>query len=179
MKKVLVFFVKGFEEIEALFPVDLMRRAGIEVTMASLEQNKEIKGSHGIEVKVDKSIEEINYMNYDAIVFPGGPGYLEYFNYSILKDILNYYVKENKLISAICAAPIFLFENGILNNKKATCFYNDKFDNKVEYLDENVVVFENIITARSISSAEEFGLEIVKYLLGEQSYINLKNQIKY
>lgn len=180
MKKVALLIFNNFEEIEALFPLDLLRRANIEVDLISIDDNKNVKGSHNIIVIADKIFSEVNFEIYDGIILPGGAGYIEYKNKKELFDIVKKFEVENKLIAAICAAPSFLAINNVLKNKKATIFKgmeNILVENSAIYLDEAVVIDGNIITARSIASAKDFSLEIVKYLLGQEKMYNLKKEI--
>lgn len=173
--KVLTFFVDGFEEIEALYPVDLLRRANIDVTIVTPNNNKKVKGSHNIEIIVDKTLEEIEE-EYDVYILPGGPGVKNYYLYPKIEEILNKAKKDNKLIAAICAAPSYLDRLGLIRGKKATVHPSEKIIDAI-YIDDYVVIDENLITARSIAASKLFGLEIIKYLKGNEEYENIKKSI--
>ena len=100
MKKMLVIWVNGLEETETIFPVDLMRRAGIKVDAVSITDKLEILSSHNISLKADKLFEDINIDDYDGIMFPGGAGYKEYEKNLFLKETVEKYILDNKLVTA-------------------------------------------------------------------------------
>lgn len=179
MKKVVVFLAEGFEEVEALTAVDLLRRAGAQVTMMSITGDKRVCGAHDIEVMADLSFCEEEIADAEAIVLPGGmPGTINLKNHKgVEKSILDFY-KEGRLICAICAAPMILGELGLLEGKKACCYPGME-----EYLVgakcENgaVSVDGNIITGVGVGGAIRFALEIVKYLFGEEEAAQLKESV--
>lgn len=180
MKKMLVIWVNGLEETETIFPVDLMRRAGIKVDTVSITDKLEILSSHNIFLKADKLFEDINIDDYDGIMFPGGAGYKEYEKNLFLKETVEKYILENKLVTAICAAPSYLAKIGVLKNKEATVYKGfDHFltENGAIYVDVPVIKANNIITARSVAAAKDFGLEVVEYILGKETRINLEEEI--
>lgn len=175
MKRVLVLLATGFEEIEALSVVDVIRRAGLTCDMCSLEGDY-VVGTHNIEVRANVNIENLDN-DYDAIVLPGGlPGAYNLRDDNRVINLIKRYNEENKIIGAICAAPEVLEYCGILENKRCTSypgFIQNK--DKVKYIeDEIVVVDENIITSRGPSTAIAFSLEILKQL----GYENLYEEIK-
>lgn len=177
MKRVLVLLAKGFEEIEALSVVDVLRRGGLVCDMCSLEGNH-VLGTHNIEVKANTTIENLDSDNeYDAVVLPGGlPGAYNLRDDNRVKELVQRYNKDGKIVAAICAAPEALESFGILDNKNCTSypgFIQDK--NKVIYIeDKTVVVDGNIITSRGPATAIEFSLEILKQLGYENSYEDIK-----
>lgn len=168
MKKVLVTLAPGFEEIEAITVVDILRRAGARVTIAGTIVTS-IEGSRGIKLIPDESLDSIRTDYLDLIVLPGGqPG-----TDNLLKDqritiLLNEMMEKRKLIAAICAAPIILEKNGLLKNRKRTSHPSIKKSlSGCLYSEKRVVVDENIITSRAPGTAMEFSLKLVEILFGE------------
>jgi 4-methyl-5(b-hydroxyethyl)-thiazole monophosphate biosynthesis len=169
-KSVLVVLADGFEEIEAITPIDLLRRAGIEVIVAGVGK-REITGSHDITIETDVLLEQYQGLP-DAVVLPGGmPGAANLRKSEALSDILQKMKKNGKWIGAICAAPaVVLAPQGILDGKKATCFpgYEDQFGGKIIFSEERVVRDGGVITSRGPGSAAEFSLELVAQLAGAE-----------
>ena len=181
MKKLGVFMANGCEEIEALTVVDLARRAGIEVAMISITGEKLVKGAHGIDFNTDIPAEYMDFDMLDGIVLPGGmPGTLNLgANKYVLQTIVDFNIK-GKLVSAICAAPSVLGEAGLLKEKKATSYPG--FEEKLigaEICIEPVVVDGNIITSRGMGTAIPFALEIVRYLVDDETADKLGVAIIY
>lgn len=163
---VALLLADGFEEIEALTPVDILRRAGIEVKTYSITDELCVCGSHNIMVDADDYLANIEYEKIDAVILPGGmPGTENLQNCKDVIHLLEYANKNRKLICAICAAPKILGEIGILNGKKATCYPD--FDDKLTgatYTGERVVVDGRIITSKGMGTAMDFSLAILEYI---------------
>jgi 4-methyl-5(b-hydroxyethyl)-thiazole monophosphate biosynthesis len=122
MAKALVFLASGFEEIEALTVVDVLRRAGVEVTVAGLTPNV-TEGKHGVKVVPDKSIDDVKVEDFDAVVAPGGnPGYKNLRKDPRVIDIVKKAFNSNKIVAAICAGPTVLSDAGILEGKACTIY---------------------------------------------------------
>jgi len=176
-KKVLVILAKGFEEVEAIAPIDILRRAGIEVVIAGLDKLK-ITGFRGITVEADKILNEVDD-DFDAIVLPGGmPGAKNLAESNHVREIISEMNSSGKIIAAICAAPVeVLNPMGILDNKSATCFPSRRKDLNVavNYREEKVIVDGNIITSQGFGTAIPFGLEIVQQLLGRETKEKVSN----
>ena len=181
MKKACVFLAPGFEEVEGLTVVDLLRRAGVELTMVSIEDTKAIAGSHGIQVEADKLLDEMEYGEQDLLVLPGGmPGTLNLKNCDKLLAILHSFHKEGKKIAAICAAPTVFGHMGILDGKKATCYPGCEDGlGKAEYLEENVVIDGNITTSRGVGTAIDFALSLIAQLYGQAKADEIAASIVY
>ncbi|WP_066899577.1 DJ-1 family glyoxalase III [Streptobacillus notomytis] len=180
MKKIAVMIFNNIEEVEALFPVDLFRRAGIHVDLVSLYTDKKIMGSHNIEISAEKTLDEVDFMDYDCVFLPGGLGTSEYFKSEILEKKLKDYYNENNLVAAICAAPKYLAKLGLLKDKKAIVFSGleeDLIENGAIIENSPVVKCGNLITGRSVAAAKDFGLAVVEYLLGEDEVNKLKVEI--
>ena len=166
MSKAYIFLADGFEEIEALAPVDLLRRAGVNVSTVSITQQKEVTGAHGVTVAADTVIADADASDVDLIVCPGGmPGACEELNRMIRAPH-----PSGRYISAICAAPaVTLSPLGILSGKNATCYPG--FEKALSeagaiHTAERVVRDGNIITSNGPSSAIQFGLALVEALCG-------------
>ncbi len=166
MKKFALLISDGSEEIEALTPVDILRRAGIVCDVFSVCKEF-IKGSHGIVIKADKLINELCIEEYDGLIIPGGmPGAKIIADNITAKNAINVAVQGGKLVAAICASPaVVLAENGFLKCKKATCYpaENFVFALKEKYVEKDVVVDGNFITANGPKSAMSFSFAICDY----------------
>lgn len=170
MKSVAVLIANGFEEIEALTVVDVMRRANIKCDMISIESGLNVNGAHNIEVKCNNSIDS-NINDYSCIVLPGGmPGATNLRDDKRVIDAIKYFNENKKIVAAICAAPIVLAKADIISEKNITSYPG--FEEELEgskYKEDRVVVCENIITSRGPATAMEFAYKILE-VLGEESY---------
>lgn len=170
MSKVCVFFGTGYEEIEALTVVDLLKRVKIETDMVSVTGEKTVVGTHAIPVIMDKLISEVNFDEVDMIVLPGGmPGTRNLEACEPLMEQVDAFVKAGKSVCAICAAPSILGHRGHLQGKKAIAYpgFEDQLIG-AEVVYEPAVRDGNIITGRGMGCAIEFGLAIVEYLQGKE-----------
>lgn len=181
MKKVGVFLAEGFEEIEGLTVVDLLRRAGVEVTTISIMGKKEIYGSHKIGVLADALYEEVDFEQLDGVVLPGGmPGTTNLGKHSGVNDTIKAFAENGKLVAAICAAPSVLGQAGILKGKKAACYpgFEDKLTG-AEVVYEEVAAAGNVITSRGMGTAIPFALKLTAYFVNEQKAEELAEAIIY
>ena len=175
-----LFLAEGFEEIEALATVDVLRRAEIEIRTVSITDSYRVIGSHGIEVTADKLFGEIS-ADADMYILPGGmPGTLNLGAFSPLCELLEKANDEGRFIAAICAAPSVLGGLGFLKGKKATCYpgFEDKLIG-AEFSTESVVVSDNIITSRGAGTAHLFGFKLVELLKNSETAENLKKGMLY
>lgn len=182
MSKVYIFFADGFEEIEALAVADVLRRGGVETFMVSLTDSAYVTSSHKVTVKCDIRFDESDYSDGDMLVLPGGmPGTNALMAHEGLRDLLFEYRNEEKKLAAICAAPSVLGMNGLLKGRKAICFpgFEDKLLGAEVQTDQKVVTDGNIITAKGMGVAVEFGLEILKELEGEAASQKVASAIQY
>lgn len=173
--KILVPLAEGFEEIEAVSIIDILRRADITVVTAYLEKNP-VTGSHGIPVTADRKMSDINPADFSAMVLPGGmPGSENLKNSAQIIQALRAVHDGGGLIGAICAAPMALGHAGLLAGKKATCYpgYESEMEGAV-HVDAPVVVDGKIITGKGAGCAVPFALEIVGILGGG----NLKDALR-
>ena len=167
---VYVFLADGFEEIEALAPVDFLRRAGVEVKTVALKE-KSATGAHNITVNADMNIDDISLDDkIKAIILPGGmPGSQNLYENNKVHEAIDFATDNNKLVCAICAAPFILGRKGLLNGKEATSFpgFEDELIG-ASVKNEGVVKSQNIITAQGAGVAWEFGERIARELVGSE-----------
>ena len=178
MSKVLVLLSPGFEEIEAVTIIDILRRAEIDVTTAGLEKNI-VTGSHSISIKCDMYYKNVKIEDFDLLVLPGGqPGTNNMKSNSTVLEWLQKIKVENKKIAAICAAPTVLEKAKIIDTVKVTSYPSekDKFDSNY-YSEDVVVVDKNIITSRGVGTAIDFSLEIVNIIKGKEIRDELASKI--
>lgn len=166
---VLVFLANGFEEIEALATVDVLRRAELDVVTVGVG-GKLIRGSHGIIVAADAEDQEVSTENLEAVVLPGGmPGTLNLEKSPVVQRVVEYAAANRILLCAICAAPSILGHKGLLENKKAVCFpgYEQELIG-ARIQDAPVVTDGSVITGRGAGAAIPFSLAIVSKLVSEE-----------
>ena len=159
----------AFEDVEAIATLDVLLRGGERVTCASMMKKKEIKTKCGNEMFFPTLINDVNMDDFDALIIPGGPGSFKILAFmEEVNEIINHFVKHDKLVCAICAAPMLIGRLGYLNNKSFTC--HPGFEDKViggKYLrEEGVVQDGKFITAKSMFYSIEFGLKIYAYFHG-------------
>lgn len=166
MSKVYVFLADGFEEIEGLTVVDLLRRAEIETTMVSVMENRQVKGAHGIEVTADQMFEEADYSDAELLVLPGGmPGTTNLAAHQGLCTLLKKHYEEGKKLAAICAAPSVFGQLGFLKGRVAVCYPG--FEGQLEgaiICASKVAVDENVTTSRGMGTAIDFALKLIEQL---------------
>lgn len=171
MKKVAIILAEGFEEIEALTVVDVLRRAKISCDTISIDNNY-VTGSHNITIKADRLIND-DIKEYDMIVLPGGlPGAENLANNENVIEAIRYFNDNNKYIAAICASPAIVFKSaGIENNRYITSYPGERFEKLLEnsnYIEELVVIDKNIITSRGPATTMLFAYKLID-ILGEDS----------
>lgn len=176
---VYVFLAEGFEEMEALAPIDLLRRVGVEVTTVGVG-GKLIKGTHGVGFTADSDGEDLDFSDVDCVVLPGGmPGTTNLDASPMVEACLMKAAEKNALIAAICAAPSVLGHKGLLKGKKATCFPSFEED-LLGALHTGAPVEKdgNIITARGAGVALDFALALVAELKGETAAKELRESLQ-
>ena len=182
MIRISVPLANGFEEIEALVPVDIWRRAGFEVTMISISNELIVTGSHQISVLADCLFDEQKFADSDMIFLPGGmPGAKNLDAHKSLQKCIVEHHHKHKLLGAICAAPLVLGHNNLLENRRATCFPG--FEKELfgaKHTGNFIEIDDNIITAKGAGVAVEFAFAVVSRFNGEEyaSQLAEKMQIK-
>ncbi len=176
---VYVFLADGFEEIEALTPVDMLLRANIDVTTVSINENTTVTGAHGIKVIADNTTKDITPNDIDMVILPGGlPGADNLRTDKTVNLFIDKAAEDQKYICAICAAPRILGEKGLLKGKKATCFPGfEQYLVGAECVDLGCVRDGNIITAKSMGKAVEFSVEIISALKDRETAEKIKQAI--
>ena len=174
------FLADGFEEIEALCPVDLCRRVGIEVKTVSITDKKEVTGSHGITVVADLCKND-KLGDFDMMVLPGGmPGTTNLGESTIVEKCLLTALEKNAYIAAICAAPMILGRRGLLRDKEAICFPGfEKYLDGARISDKKVVLDGKILTGAGMGVSHDFGLKIVEIFQGKEVADNLCSSVLY
>lgn len=182
MSKVYAMIADGTEEVECLAVVDLLRRAGIDTVLVSVD-GKQIVGSHKIKIQADLTVEQADFTAADLIFLPGGmPGSEHLAHCGPLMSAIDKQIKSGKRVAAICAAPaIVLGANGYLRGKKATCYPGFESGCKGASMDMNarVVTDGDITTSRGLGCAVDLGLELIRLLEGDGVAQKVKSAIQY
>lgn len=181
MSNVLIFLADGFEEVEALTVVNLLRRADIDITTVSIEDTMTVTGRSNITVEADKLIDDVDFDSADTIVLPGGmPGTKNLAACKVLMNHVDKYAEHGKRLCAICAAPTVYGKRGLLKGKRACCYpgmEQDLLDAVVTY--DPVTVDGNFITSRGAGTAIDFALAIVKQIKGHTIAENISRSIVF
>lgn len=173
-----LLLANGFEEIEALTPVDVLRRAGLEVKTVAISGRSAV-GSHGINVECDLSADEVDFKDATAVIFPGGmPGATNLDRSPLSDKAIDSVIKNGGIIAAICAAPLVLGRRGLLQGKRATCYpgFESELVGAV-VTDEGVVTDGNIVTARGMGVALDFSLELAGLLVSKEKAEEISSAI--
>jgi 4-methyl-5(b-hydroxyethyl)-thiazole monophosphate biosynthesis len=184
--KVVVPMAEGFEEIEFVTIVDILRRAEVEVVTASLGERKgpgqeigTVEGSHGLKVVPDAAIDDIDPEEFDAVVLPGGfPGFVTLGNDERVLDLVRRMDGAGKYVAAICGAPSVLIKAGVVEGKRATIHPAGRKDLRDDqYVDDRVIVSGKLITSKAAGTAMEFALRLVGEFVGEERMRKLAEEI--
>ena len=181
MSKVYIFFADGFEDIEGLTVVDLMRRAGIDIQTVSIKETKEIRTSHGIDLLTDRTFGECDFSDADMLVIPGGmPGTNYLRDHEGLAELLKKQYEAGKWVAAICAAPSVFGGLGFLKDRKATSYPGCLDGIPVgEYTEEPVAVDGNVVTSRGVGTAIAFALKLIEVLISKEKADEIAASIVY
>lgn len=178
---VYILLADGFEELEALAPCDMLRRAGVETRLVSVSEKLLVKGAHGIGVMADLTLSEMNIRDIEMLVFPGGmPGAKNLDEHPRTDLLIRHCLEKDLFLAAICAAPMILGKRGVLAGKKATCFPGfEKFLSGATVVsDERVVRDGNVVTAVGAGAAVEFGLKLVEIMKDKKTSDELRESIR-
>ncbi len=181
MEGICIFLAEGFEEIEALTVVDMLRREEMDIQMVSITGKDMVTGSHNISVKADILFEKADFTRTGMLVLPGGmPGTENLRAFSPLRDLICRFQREGKKLAAICAAPTVLGDLGVLEGKRACCYPGMESQLKgAKVTEEKVEIDGNIITSRGMGTAISFGSAIIEIYKGREAALNLKKKIVY
>jgi 4-methyl-5(b-hydroxyethyl)-thiazole monophosphate biosynthesis len=178
---VLFFLAHGFEETELVTPVDILRRAGADAKLVSIEDTLLVEGSHGIKIEADIYVRDIKDMDFDAIVFPGGLKGTQRLSESVWTEkFLKIAIEKGAYIGAICAAPTILAKFGYLEGKNFTCYPGMEYDIEDGIYCQSGVVHDDVfITAEAMGSSAEFGFKLAEIIRGKDAAETVKENICY
>lgn len=176
--KILTILTNGFEELEAIGTIALLKRSGIDVDIRAI---KDVKATGRFELTLSDlhPLNDIGVNRYDALFIPGGPHFKTLEANDEVKEVIHSFVKEGKILCAICAAPTILGHMGLLKNKNYTCFTSMNEDFGGTYIDQYVVVDHTLITGRSAAASIDFGFTIIEKLQGKEQADKIKKEIYY
>ena len=180
--KVVTFLTNGFETVEALAVVDILKRANVKVDLVSITGDYMVTSAQNISVKAEYLYSEADFNEADVLFLPGGPGHVDYMKHQELKKLLVKHNEAGKRIAAICAAPSVLGKMELLKGRRATCFpgfEQDLIGAELAGADERVVTDGNITTSRGMGTSIDLGLELVRLLIGEDKANELAKSTQY
>ena len=177
MKSICIFLAEGFEEMEAMFPLDILRRGGMDVKLVSVTGEKGVLSSHGVSMMADALFEDVSEEDVEMIVLPGGlPGATNLDAHAGLDKLILSFANAGKPLAAICAAPMVYGKRGLLKGKKATCYPGfDKYLEGAEYTGNMVEVVDNFILGKGPCAAPAFGFAILEKYAGAAKAQEVKN----
>ena len=181
MAQALIFLATGYEEVEMLTVVDLLRRSKISIDMVSVTGSLEVTSSHNVTIKADKLFEQADFEEAKMIILPGGiPGTPNLLAYQPLTDKIKEFASQKKWLSAVCAAPTVYDELGLFQGRKATCYpsFADKLKD-ASYVKQPVVVDDIFITSRGAGTTIEFAAAIVERFAGKAAADEVLKAIIY
>lgn len=177
---VALVLVNGFEEIEAVSVVDILRRGGINVKIVSISDKRELTGRNGVKLIVDDLISNIDKSDIDMLILPGGPGVIEMEKSQILKELIQFCSQKRIWLSAICAAPSILGKLGLLKGENATCYPGyEKYLEGAKVLEEKVVLSNRFITSMGAGTTFDFAFKIIEVLKSIELAEKIKKDIIY
>ena len=179
--KGLVIVGDKFEDVEFVAPIDVLKRHGDEIVVASVMHRLEVKSARGIVMKTDTVLENVDLDDFDFLFIPGGPGAFQILvNIKEVEKVILYFANKDKLVASICAAPMLVGRLGLFKDLNYIVYpgFESEIVGGFYQKDKVVVCDKNFITGKSMFYAIELGLEIVKYFYGEKDKINLLEQLK-
>ncbi len=177
---VYVMLADGFEEIEAIEPVDILRRGGVEVKTVSITGKKEVIGAHSITVTADMTVNEVEPDKMNMLILPGGAGHTLLDASNEVHALINHALVNKKYIAAICASPSIIGKKQILSGKKATCYPGfEKYCYGADMVTDKAVKDGLIITGKGPGAAAEFGFMVLTVLKGENTANSLRDEMQY
>lgn len=181
MKKAYLFLATGFEEVEALTVVDILRRGGVDCKMISITGDYDVIGSHAITIRADQLFEEKDLTDAQMLIMPGGiPGTPNLKAHVGLEKLIHRYAEDGKYLAAVCAAPTIYGEMGLLEGKKATCYPGMEDGLKGSTALEDAVVCDGqYITSRGMGTSIEFGLALLEKFTDKETAQNMGMKIVY
>lgn len=168
MPTVLAILAEGFEEIEAITPIDVLRRAGVDVTLAALGEGIHVTGKHGITIHADTTLAAVEHAAFDCVLLPGGPGVKQLRADPRINALVRRQDAASRWIAAICAAPTVLHDADLLAGRRYTAHFSVANELSAILSEERVVQDGNLITSRGAGTALEFGLALVAQLVSAE-----------
>jgi 4-methyl-5(b-hydroxyethyl)-thiazole monophosphate biosynthesis len=178
-KRLVVLFGDGVEEIELVAPVELLRRAGVDVVMASVTDSKTVKTRGGLILQADALACEVTWPEFHALMLPGGPGVAAMRAGGLAARVAADFFQAGKCIAAICAAPLVLKDAGIIQKMRHTAHASTIAELPSAELCEKVIVTPQIITSRGAGTALEFGFAIVEHLCGTEVRQRIETEVMF
>lgn len=175
----LMILAPGFEEIEAITTVDILRRGGVHLTLASLESDLLVQGKQQVQIRAEVSLQNALQDEYDALILPGGPGTFELLKSELVLDVVQDYASNGKWLCAICAAPLILKEAGLLEDKHYTAHFSVAESLPHIQLNKPVIEDGNMITANGPAAAVDFALTILRALTSDKVANTVADDICY
>jgi protein deglycase len=174
---VLVLAAEGFEETELVTPVDILRRAGAQVTVAALGDGIHVTGRNGLTLHADTTLAAVDGDRFDCVLLPGGPGVERLRGDGRVLSLVSNQAASGRWIAAICAAPVVLIPSGLLNGRRYTAHFSVAKELPASLWGERVVVDGNLVTSRGAGTALDFGLQIVDKLFGTEKALEIAKSI--
>ena len=175
---VYVLLADGFEEVEAIEPIDILRRGGVSVATVGIF-GKYVTGSHNIKIEADITIDEVSPFDMELLMLPGGPGHTSIEKSAKARELI-LYAHKNSMLSAICASPSIIGKMGLLKGKKATCYPGfEKYLDGALVVSDKAVADGNIITGKGAGAASEFGFLMLSALKGKETANSVRDGMQY
>ena len=177
MPTVLTILAEGFEEVEAITPIDLLRRAGAEVTLAAIGDGIHVTGRNGLTMHADTMLGTVEAMEFDCVFLPGGPGVKHLRDDPRVRSIVLRHANAGQWVAAICAAPTVLHDVGLLNGRRYTAHFSVANELPAILADHRVVVDGRLLTSRGAGTALDFGLLLVEKLFSADAALEVSRSI--
>jgi 4-methyl-5(b-hydroxyethyl)-thiazole monophosphate biosynthesis len=177
MPTVLVLLAEGFEEVEAVTPIDVLRRAGAEVTLAALPEGIHVTGRNGLTLHADTGLSHVETREFDAVFLPGGPGVKHLRADPRVRSLVQRHAAAGKWIAAICAAPTVLHDAGLLQGRRYTAHFSVANELPAILANERVVTDGHLLTSRGAGTALDFGLLLVEKLFSAEKAADIARSI--
>ncbi|BAK81497.1 DJ-1 family glyoxalase III [Candidatus Arthromitus sp. SFB-rat-Yit] len=177
--KVCIFNANGFEELESIGIIDILRRGNVDVDIVSITDSLQVVGAHDIKIVCDKLFKDIDFSEYEMAIFPGGvKGVEEIRNFKPIFEFIEYMHSNNKYLAAICAAPVILGDAGLLEDNKFTCYEGfEQYVKNGTYVKEKVVINNRVITSNCAGSVFDFGFKLLSVLKGDNDSDEVKSKM--
>ena len=177
MPTILTILAEGFEEVEAITPIDLLRRAGAEVTIAAIGDGIHVTGRCGVTMHADTMLGTVEAMDFDCVFLPGGPGVKHLRDDPRVRSIVLRHARNNRWVAAICAAPAVLHDVGLLTGRRYTAHFSVAHELPEILADQRVVADDRLLTSRGAGTALDFGLLLLEKLFSPEKALEVSRSI--